>query len=1123
MNGRQHDRSNDVVSAVPSSLSPATPTLQLRGQARLRRSGESDHVLERRDAALLAVLVVEGPQSRTRLARLLWPDAEPSRALNNLRQRLFRLRRAAGTAVVTGGETVSLDQAVGHDLTPDMDDSDADLLATHDYSDNEALAERIEAMRVHWRHRRAERQQAQAQRHEDAGELELALPLAERLVARQPASEHHHRRLMRLHYLRGDRAAALAAYRRCEALLQERLGIAPGDETQALRMTIERSGTPVPPELAPLPVSLQRPPRLVGRAHEWQLIEEAWHAGRPVLVAGEPGIGKSRLLAEVASARAGSVRVGARPDERVEPYALLGRLLHAVVEARGAPPPGATRDEWARLLPGLCAPPATALRTTRLHAALIDGLRQAAVTARLTLVIDDLQFADDASLDALLALAGHCMEPRWLFAVRAHERPPRLDAWLDQGGAGRIEELALGALRPADVAELIQSLGLPGVEAQDWAGPLWRHAGGSPMLTLETLGACARGGELEAGRPVGPLPVPRHIGSLIDRRFQQLSEAARRLAQIAALAGVDFSVSLAARVLQANPVDLATAWRELEAAQVLRDAVFAHDLVREAVLRSVPAAIARELHAQLAMVAADLGAPAARVAQHWLRAQKWIEAADASLAAADDARRLSCRREESYWLAEAMEALRHVSDRARLFATQERRVACALAIDPFDVRLAQAEALLAMADGAAQRCTALLAMSQVFSADDQHGAAAALAGEARQLAALSADPDRDMALACVQAEALTRDGRGSEALAALQPFREAAFAGVAPAHARLLLDLGRSLLMQDRFSDARLVLERGQAIAERHADHVTTAEAIGHLGWVDVQQARVGDATRRLEQARRLHLASGGTLVSLGRHAWLLWRHYREVGRFAESLEMLETVAAEGDREGASAATSVADQNLALCYLQLGQPARALQALGRPLPSSVGESVRQGLHYARARIERWAGRPFEHHLREGRDMMANEGHRYYRAVWMSELALGLPGAEGVALALELLEEYAGSEYAYVVWALRLAACDRLTAAGQVAPAAGLARQMLAECETRVPTWHYAGEAWWIVAQALRAAGDQALQAEAVSRGVRWIRAALPHVPEAFRDSFLHRNPFNRLLVSAACGTGTDAS
>ena len=93
---------------------------------------------------------------------------------------------------------------------------------------------------------------------------------------------------MRLHYLRGDRAAALAAFDRCCDVLERTLGVAPDAETEALRARVAASSLPADAtQPRPLPVSVLRPPRLIGRDAEWQRLHADWSAGQPSLVAGE--------------------------------------------------------------------------------------------------------------------------------------------------------------------------------------------------------------------------------------------------------------------------------------------------------------------------------------------------------------------------------------------------------------------------------------------------------------------------------------------------------------------------------------------------------------------------------------------------------------------------------------------------------------------------------------------------------------------------------------------------------------------------------------------------------------------------------------------------------------------
>ncbi len=116
-----------------------------------------------------------------------------------------------------------------------------------------------------------------------------------------PLREHAHRRLMRLHYLRGDRAAALAAYERLRELLGRELGTAPDRESRELAQLVEASGALPQPAPVARPVTVLRPPRLVGREADWRALQAALDARRCALVLGEPGIGKSRLIGDFIS------------------------------------------------------------------------------------------------------------------------------------------------------------------------------------------------------------------------------------------------------------------------------------------------------------------------------------------------------------------------------------------------------------------------------------------------------------------------------------------------------------------------------------------------------------------------------------------------------------------------------------------------------------------------------------------------------------------------------------------------------------------------------------------------------------------------------------------------------
>jgi len=166
---------------------------------------------------MLAVIALSGPVKADHLAAMLWPTAAARQADTSLRQRLFRLRRRAGMPLVESGALLRLAQGVHTDLAPTLlgVDSDAhaaapELLGAYEFGELPDLAEWLRSERRHWHEQRAAALAAAASRCEKEGAIVKGLAYAQRLIDADPLAEHAQRRLMRLHYLRGDRAAAIA-------------------------------------------------------------------------------------------------------------------------------------------------------------------------------------------------------------------------------------------------------------------------------------------------------------------------------------------------------------------------------------------------------------------------------------------------------------------------------------------------------------------------------------------------------------------------------------------------------------------------------------------------------------------------------------------------------------------------------------------------------------------------------------------------------------------------------------------------------------------------------------------------------------------------------------------------
>ncbi len=647
--------------------------LEVLGGARLLGLAEPLE-LQRRVAAVLAWLALEGPTPKYRLAGMLWPGSGEDTARNNMRQLLRRLRMAIGADLVLGGDVVCLSERVVTDAVELEAHVFAgrhaqalalagSLLGTLDFDDCPDFEawllqarEQLEALR-----RRAA--SAEADAHEQRGDLAKALQFSERLLGLDPLSEEAYRRLMRLHYLAGDRMAALSLFERCKRMLREEYDAAPHPDTLALARDVERGQ--VQPLVAErpgrsLPLSVLRPPVLVGRAKEWAQMEEAWAARQLMLLLAEPGVGKSRLALDFAASKGRYTVFAARPGDAKVPYALFVRNVRQAFAERPALRRGLEpwiRRELARIMPE-CAEPGEELPPLRDEGdrvRYLDALSE--VFRRMTeglaaFVTDDLQFADGASLE----VGGYAYTrfhqtgdfPVIIDCCRLGELTPEASSLLkglEQAGLAMF--LTLEPLSPESVGELLGSLSLPG--ATSLAGELTRYTGGNPLFITETLKHLMESGSLERGWPER-LPPPGRVRQLIQQRLERLSPLALQLAQVVALAQMEFTLELAGEVLEVSPLSFAEPLRELEAAQILRGERFTHDLVLEAVRGSIPSALRALLHRRLAQQLERKQAAPIIIAQHWLEGSEPRRAVPFLLSAAhlDEARMLRAEAATNY-------------------------------------------------------------------------------------------------------------------------------------------------------------------------------------------------------------------------------------------------------------------------------------------------------------------------------------------------------------------------------------------------------------------------------------------------------------------------------------------
>ena len=1066
-----------------------------------------------RDAALLAWLALEGPTARARLAALLWPDSDAEAARNSLRQRLFQLRKQFGSDVIVGSGTLALAAGVEHDLT----DSDSVLGDTP--ADNTEFGAWLAQQRTRRRGRMRKSLVDLAEMAEGAKDLGGALTHASELLALEPLSEDAHRRVIRLHYLYGDRAAALLAFDRCERMLKDEVGARPSAETLALLDTIEQSAAiSVPAGAAStphaVPASLSRPPRIVGRDAQWHALHEAWNAGHCVLVTGDGGMGKSRLVGDFAQSRGATLMASARPgDERVA-YASFSRLLRALPQAALLALDAPVRSELARLLPELGA--SSALRDDQERTRFFNAVSATLDSPHLALegiVFDDLHFADDASIE-LLQFVSAGSTRRWLVAARGAEvSVPGRNLLQDFMAQPDTVQLPLGPLALQQVAELLDSLGIEALHGNEHAAALLRHTGGNPLYVLETVKAW-----LTLGSTTLPsrLPAAVNIGSLIERRISCLSQAAVQLARCAAVAAPDFSIELASQVLGVRTLHLADPWRELEMAHVLQgDGAFVHDLIYESALASVPAAVARRLHAEIAeFLSAHDGEPA-RVAAHWLAAGQEAPALQALLRAADAAHAALRVREECSLLLRAAEIAERLGEHGAAFDALHRLFNAETAADRTQID----DALLERLQRCAQTPERQVQLALLRAENERHRGNFAectrLSEVASDLARRAGLQEKAVEAVRLGASAAAHIGDGQGAVALLRPLLPWVLEhGADEVKAGFFNDLACCLDTADLPLEAQEFHRRSMELNAQPGKLEQAAQSAANLGTSYRNTGHLQRAYDQLQQALRFSLGFDQSQGMTWQTDMMAFALLRDLSRYDEAVRA-------GDVALHSAAQHPVVLHLlhghfACLWLHLGQAARAQQSLAAADVDAAPPFFRARLHQLEGRLKFAMGHdaaPAWSRAQEFAPLAMDSLKRFAVAL---DHALTLPAKAALAQALEVQQRCEAIGYAGMALAARMRVARFALEAGDL-PLAVKHAHLLVEASNEVePDDFYRGELWLTAARALAAGGQHAASRRAASEGANWVRGvAQSHVPEEFRDSFLHRNPINRDLLALA--------
>jgi len=671
-------------------------------------------------ALLAYLTLVEGPRPRDEMAALFWPELDSAGAAGALRRTLSTLRTALSpSALVANRQTVTIStegidvdvvrfrRAIrrvrehGHGLKeecgeclPSLREATglyrADFLTGFSLRDASEFDDWQVAQSEYLRRLAVEALEGAGSSLAAAGSFEDAGDYVRRLLALDPLHEPAHRLLMRIFQQTGQRAAAIQQYRACVRVLDQELAVSPLEETTRLYQRImegesaRSDGSPSPfltgqtqapqsPEIRELP--------LVGRAAEWAAILAAYdRAGRGpeiVVLEGEAGIGKTRLLEDllVHARKQGSsvLKVRCFEGESNLPYAPIRALLGEAVKnltksGRLASVSPQDLGEAARLSPELVAA-SDHVAPERLDGAvgpaarvrLLEGIRRVLLAdgadeKRVLLAVDDLHWADDASIECLAyllrRLTGHriAIILAWRTEETASLDPVRRIVYASPPGGlpgGRVTVVRLERLSPSAVRDLV-STGAPPIpigSPPHLAGWLYQETEGIPLFLSEYLTAMSAG-TLDSALPHG-------VRSLLLSRLDCLSETADQLLSVASVLGRSFEFDTVQAISGRDEDMTVTALEELVARGLLREVGdggnsvpaydFSHDKLRTLAYDRTSQARRRLLHRRAAQALAQGSgvhdtAQAGQIALHFEHAAMPAQAAEYHMRAGEYAR-----------------------------------------------------------------------------------------------------------------------------------------------------------------------------------------------------------------------------------------------------------------------------------------------------------------------------------------------------------------------------------------------------------------------------------------------------------------------------------------------------
>lgn len=1053
---------------------------------------------------LVAYLALEGPTPRAKLADLFWSESGEEGARGNLRRELNRLRHTPiAEQLLTERDLLKLSE-VQTDVAEfwarlkaeDFETALAlyrgplleGLELTGATGFEEWLFQKREELTQIWRNALSR----QAEKLEASHDLRGALAARLELLREDELQELHHREVMRLHALLGEREAALERFERLRGLLGRELHLDPLPETVELAERIRSAQVavaerPVAPHTT-IPAAALNPP-LIGRESEWAQMEAAWEGGKILLLSGEPGVGKTRLLQEFAASKGRYLLNQGRPGDGGIPYATLSRTVHQVLLRQpDLTLPAWVRRELARLLPQLSEeiPPPIGSPQERLR--LFDAFAEftrLATQGVAALVSDDLQFFDPESFEMGLYAAQRYQGLGQNLHLMAAFRSGELGAGaqrmvIELVASGQAVRIELQPLSEVNLLRLVRAMS--GTSGTRFTQRLYRATGGNPLFVTETLKALFASGELVEGQggwsspydseaaDYRELPLPASVREVVRRRVEGLGAAPQRLLEAASLAGDGFGL---------EELWGATALSEWESVEALEQSLavnllqrqgegyaFSHDLVQRSIEEGLSAERKRVLHLKLAASLERIGSSPARVALHLEQGGQTKEAVPKRVQAAEASIRVFSHQEALAQYARAIELLSansKTSDHAtqqEIFSLLEARARIRRTLDDnagWEGELAAMEEIAKKT--ARPDLEARLALGRM-DFYNRAGRFAQTAQEAEQLQLGDLPPEQQVRALTEAGRALLQLGRVPESEAKLEQALEYLKGQVSERVGDIRLMLFASARRRGDLEAARQHNDAARQVFHALNHHLGLIHTSANRGVLAIARGDPRQAVEHLEQALALARETGETRMQRGILLDLCVAH-EQLGDYPAALRVI--------REGLESARQPGDpliegnflNNLGYLQRQTGDLGASLEATQQSLAIAdrIGSPIQRvwrRINLADLLLELGQPQAAEPLLREAREMVtsANLGLLTLRAetflAWLELGELGDPAkaAQRLETALAANPSADPEDRMRSLWLLGLV---RL-AGGEVAKAQETLSQIEARPSVKAKVW-----------------------------------------------------------------------